>query len=105
MKVMYFAAFLLLLTSCASSPNTPESWAKKFCNCSDELGKAIVKLKAEKMTQKEFEAVKIEQEKCMGPTDPRQSMSEAEVLVFDAAFMKAIFEKCPNVARNYGFKE
>jgi len=106
MKNIYYTFIVLTLAACGRGyDNSPEGLASKFCDCSEEMGKAIVKLKAQRMTQGEFETIKREQEACMGPNDPRQSMSEGEVLNFDAAFLKAVFEKCPNTARNYGFKE
>jgi hypothetical protein len=105
LKISAVLLSFLIFQSCGSQTNSPEDFAKKFCSCSEELSMAVVKLKNQKISLKEFEIAKNEQINCMGPNDPRQSLSPAEVDKFDAAFYKALFEKCPNTARNYGFKE
>jgi hypothetical protein len=106
MKYHFLALLMLIFIGCGNkNPKTPEEFAEKFCGCSEEMGKAIVKLKSDLMSMPDFQKAKREQESCMGPNDPRQSMSETEVMAFDASFLKAVYEKCPTIARNYGFKE
>jgi len=80
--------------------------AEKFCSCSEELGKATVQLQTKRIDQAAFDKVRLEQEKCMGESNPLEKFkNEKSKLEFQAAFLKAIFEQCPNVARNMGFKE
>jgi hypothetical protein len=92
----------LLVGACAAGSDSPESFAKKFCNCSENLGKAIGEKKENKISDKEFEKVRSGWQECMGPSDPRETMSPEEVVKFDEAFNKAVKEKCPKIAQNYG---
>ncbi len=106
LKTTYIFIVTLFLLSCSTAVNdSPDAFAQKFCTCSEKMGKSIVQLKNGLISQKEYDVVRREHEKCMGPYDPRQDMSPTDVEKFDLAFIKAIFEKCPSTARNYGFKD
>jgi hypothetical protein len=105
MKYFYLSVLAVFLSACSSNSNTAEGWAKKFCNCSKEMSESVVKLKSNQILLKEFEQIKIKQQKCMGPSDPRSAMTETEVAAFDSVFYKTLFIECPEIARNYGFVE
>ncbi len=102
MKKLLASLTLLSFVACSAGSESPESFAKKFCNCSENLGKAIEKKKENNVSDKEFEKVRMEWQECMGPSDPREAMSQEEVEKFDLAFNKAVVKKCPKVARSYG---
>lgn len=102
MKKLLASITLLSFVACSAGTDSPESFAKKFCNCSENLGSAIEKKKGNNISDKEFERVRMEWQECMGPSDPREAMSLEEVEKFDQAFNKAVLKKCPKVARNYG---
>jgi hypothetical protein len=105
MRYILFSFIIILTSACGSGPS-PAHYAKKFCSCSEELGKATVQLQMKRIEKEVFDKARLEQEKCMGDADPlKQIKDEKQKLEFQAAFLKAIFEKCPNVARNMGFKE
>ena len=103
-------SFILLFTtvlifSACGGPSATH-YADKFCKCSEELGKATVQLQTKRIDQAAFDKVRIEQEACMGTTNPLAEFKDPKKkLEFEAAFLNAIFEKCPSVARNMGFKE
>jgi hypothetical protein len=101
--LLIFLSFLFFL-SCTPK-NSPEALAQKFCGCSEEISKASVKLREKIINQKEFEKIRNEHILCMGPDDPRQNLNQDELSKFDTEFIKAIFKKCPGIARNYGYKE
>lgn len=108
MKYLQFISILFLfsfLASCSTEVKSPEKLAEKFCKCSEEMGKALVKEKEKLIDKVEFEKIRIEQIKCMGSKDPREEMSPEEVEKFDKVFFETMKKKCPNVARNYGFKD
>lgn len=105
MKYILLLSFAGLIIACGGGPSATH-YAKKFCSCSEELGKATIQLQTKRIDQAAFDKVLAEQETCMGKTDPlKQIENDQERLKFQADFLEAIFEKCPNVARNMGFKE
>jgi hypothetical protein len=103
MKHLIICLSFIVLASCASNADSPEAMAKTFCNCSEKFGTDIAANKEKKISDKEFEKSRMAWLKCMGPNDPRATMNPDEVLKFDEAFKKAILNKCPKTARNYGF--
>ena len=103
MKYLIICLTIVIFYSCNTDNNSPEALAKTFCNCSENLGNAIQEKKKNKISDKEFEKTRMEWIQCMGPSDPRASMSEDEVMKFDEAYKKAVLKKCPNIARNNGF--
>jgi hypothetical protein len=103
MKHLIICLSFIVFGSCASNADSPEAMAKIFCNCSEKFGADIAGNKEKKISDKEFDKSRIAWLKCMGPYDPRATMNPDEVLKFDEAFKKAILNKCPKIAQNYGF--
>jgi hypothetical protein len=105
MKYFIICLVFIALSSCASNSESPEAFAKKFCNCSEKLGKAIVDNKEKKLSDKEFEKILKENQACMGPSDPRSALNPEELEKFEAAYKKAILKQCPKIGRSYGYNQ
>jgi hypothetical protein len=103
MKYFSICIILLFFYSCSNSVKSPKDLAKVFCNCSEKLGNAITDNKTKKLSDKDFEKVRMEWIQCMGPNDPRSAMNPEEVEKFDEDYKKEILKQCPNIAQHYGF--
>lgn len=102
MKYLKICLLLTFLYSCSADENKPEVFAKKFCDCSEKLSEAIPDKKANKINDKEFEKIILENRECMGPNDPRSSLNPDELEKFEKIFKAEIQKNCPQIAKSYG---
>jgi hypothetical protein len=101
-KFFSLFALLVLLASCGKP--SAAKYAEQFCNCSEDLAKARIQLENNRIDSNAYKQIEIEQLKCMGEGDPRSAFQNAtDSFKFEAAFLEELKNRCPNVARNYGF--
>lgn len=96
-------AATLFLASCGKP--SAAKYAEKFCACSEDLAKAEIQLKNQRIDAKAYALIKADQKVCMGEGDPRSNLKTSkDSLAFEAAFLEELKTRCPNIARNYGFE-
>ncbi len=104
-KLLLFALSATLFGSCSTDLNDPEGYAKKYCSCSVQYADAISKNKNNQIKADQYNEIVIEHIKCMGSFDPRQEMTPEEINSFDTLSTRAIWKRCPDIAKKIGLNE
>lgn len=93
----------LLLNSCGGP--SASKYAKTFCDCSEDLAKATIQLKAGTITQAEFSQIAADHSTCLGEKDPLELLKDdPEALAqFKQDFLLELENQCPKVAQGMGF--
>lgn len=94
--VLYFFFF--------RSSSNAQTHARRFCECSTEMGRAEVRKKAERIDEAEYQQLRQAHIQCMGTDDPRAKLSAAQKEQFDIDFLIEIKRQCPDIGRNFGYQ-
>lgn len=105
-KPFLVVCMVVLLFAACGTPNSPEASANRFCKCSEALSKAEVKKQYNRIDSAAYNKIVAEHEACMGDENPLQNLESEEAKTeFARKYIQALAEKCPNIARNYGYLE